>query len=304
MTDITHLIATTLPSSVRVHGGTMPRITVENAHATAEVYFQGAHVTAWHPAAAKEPVLWMSRSSLFEPGRPIRGGVPICFPWFGAHATDPSAPAHGFARIKDWKLVEAQEDASGHVTLALELAGEGLSPHWAHRFRARHRITIGTVLRLELEVHNDDEEAFTYEEALHSYFGVRDIHEATVTGLEDTEYIDKVGGLTRRRDGREPVRFVGETDRVYLDTHATCVIHDPGGRRRISIAKTGSDATVVWNPWIAKARTMPDFGDDEWPEMLCVETCNVGASARRLAPGGSHTMTARIEVQDLRPAAP
>ena len=111
MPNLTDLIATTLPSSVRVHGGTMPRITVESARGTAEVYFQGAHVTAWHPTTSRDPVLWMSRASLFEPGRPIRGGVPICFPWFGAHAADPSAPAHGFARVRDWKLIDAQEDA-------------------------------------------------------------------------------------------------------------------------------------------------------------------------------------------------
>jgi glucose-6-phosphate 1-epimerase len=299
MTDVTDLIATTLPSSVRVHGGTMPRLTVENAYGKAEVYFQGAHVTAWHPAVARDPVLWMSRASLFEPGRPLRGGVPICFPWFGPNAADSSAPAHGFARVCEWKLVEALEDASGNVTLALELAGEGLSPHWPHRFRARHRITVGAVLRLELKVQNDDAEAFTFEEALHSYFGVRDIHHVTITGLENTDYMDKVGGLTRRREDREPLRFSGETDRVYLDSRGACVVHDPDAPRRISVGKAGSDATVVWNPWIAKARAMPDFGDDEWPGMVCVETGNVGASARRLAAGGSHTMTATIEVQDL-----
>src|SRR4051812_3018749 len=194
MTDLSELLATTLPSSVRVHGGTMPRLTVENARGRAEVYFQGAHVTAWHPAIVREPVLWMSRLSLFEPGRPIRGGVPICFPWFGPHPGEPSAPAHGFARLLEWKLVEVQEDASGNTTLALQLAGEGLSPHWAHRFRATHRITVGTELRLELEVRNDDADAFTFEEALHSYFAIRDIHDVTVTGLENTEYMDKVGG--------------------------------------------------------------------------------------------------------------
>src|SRR4051794_38841531 len=297
MTNLSDLITTTLPSSVRIHGGTMPRIIIENAHARAEVYFQGAHVTAWHPAVATDPILWMSRASLFEPGRPIRGGVPICFPWFGPHPADPSAPAHGFARVRDWKLVEAQE-ASGDVTLVLELAGEALSPHWAHRFRARHRITVGTVLRLELEVHNDDVDAFTFEEALHSYFAVRDIHETTITGLEGTEYLDKVGGLTRRREGRDPLRFSGETDRVYLDTQADCVIHDAAGQRRISIGKAGSDATVVWNPWIAKARAMPDFGDDEWPGMVCVETGNVGLCARTLPPGASQTMSAVIEVME------
>ncbi|MEN3339063.1 MAG: glucose-6-phosphate 1-epimerase, partial [Acidobacteriota bacterium] len=283
MTDLTHLVATRLPSSVRLHAGPLPRLTVDSPQGTAEVYFHGAHVTAWRPALATEPVLWMSRFAIFEPGKPIRGGVPICFPWFGPHPAAASAPAHGFARISEWRLVEAAEDASGVVTLAMELAGGDVSPLWPHRFRLTYRITIGAVLRLALEVENAGAGAFTFEEALHSYFAVQDIRGTAIGGLEDTEYIDKVGGLRRARQGPDAIRFAGETDRVYLNTHATCVIDDPGGRRRISIAKTASDSTVVWNPWIDKARAMPDFGEDEWPGMVCVETCNVSPSAVTLA---------------------
>ena len=301
MADIADLIATALPASVRVHGGSLPRMTVENTAGTAEIYFQGAHVTAWHPAGSRDPVLWMSRRAMLEPGKPIRGGVPICFPWFGAHPAHASAPAHGFARVREWRLVGAEDDASGGVTLTMELTGADLSPHWPHSFRARHRITMGSALRLELDVHNPGDEPFTFEEALHSYFAVGEIRDASVEGLEDVEYVDKVGGLRRTRQGREPIRFTGETDRIYVDTRATCVVHDPRGRRRVAISKTGSDDTVVWNPWIAKARAMPDFEDDEWPGMVCVETANVGGGARTLAPGGSHTMTAVIEVRDIAP---
>jgi glucose-6-phosphate 1-epimerase len=301
MTHLSNLLATPLPSSVRAHEGRLPRVTVQNAHGVAEVYFQGAHVTAWHPLAAREPVLWMSAHAVLEPGKPIRGGVPVCFPWFGPHPADAKAPAHGFARVRDWRLVDAQEDATGAVTLVMELAGAGLSPLWPHRFRMRHRITIGPVLRLDLEVRNDGDETFTFEEALHSYFAVGDIHQASIEGLEGAEYVDKVGGPARRRQGHERIRFAGETDRVYLDTRATCIVHDEARRRRLSISKTGSEATVVWNPWIAKAHAMADFGDDEWPGMVCVETCNVGNRARPLAPGESHTMTATIAVQDREP---
>ncbi len=278
----------------------MPRMAVENALGVGEVYFQGAHVTGWQPAGAAEPVLWRSRLSMFQQGKPIRGGVPICFPWFGAHAVDPSLPAHGFARILDWRLIDAREDAAGTVTLAMELAGEDLSPGWPHRFRAVHRITFGEVLRMDLEVHNLGAEPFTYEEALHTYVGVRDIRAVTVTGLEATEYLDKVGGLEGRLEGAVPVRFTGETDRIYVNTQAACVIHDPGVPRKTTVSKAGSDATVLWNPWIAKSRSMPDFGDDEWTGMLCVETCNVQTHARTLAPGASHTMTAVVEARDLQ----
>jgi glucose-6-phosphate 1-epimerase len=299
MTDLSHLVATPLPPSVRVHPGTLPRLTVESAVGTAEVYFHGAHLTAWRPAGVREPVLWMSRFAMLEPGKPIRGGVPICFPWFGPHAASPSAPAHGFARISEWRLVHAGEDASGAVSLTMELAGDDMSPLWPHHFRLTYRITIGAVLGLALEVENAGAGAFTFEEALHSYFGVRDIRGTTIAGLEATEYIDKVGAPRRTRQGTDAIHFAGETDRVYLNTKATCVIDDPGGRRRISIGKASSDATVVWNPWIDKARAMPDFGDDEWPGMVCVETCNVKPAAVTLAPGASHTMTATIEAHEL-----
>jgi glucose-6-phosphate 1-epimerase len=300
MSDLHTLLRTKLPSSVRaeIGPGNLPRLVVKTGLGAAEVYFQGAHVTAWHPASASEPVLWMSGSTYFEMGKPLRGGVPICFPWFGAHASDAKAPGHGFARLRDWNLIEATESAAGVVMLALELASDrALTPLWPHAFRAVHRITIGATLTMALEVTNPSAEAFTFEEALHTYFAVRDVRNVTVTGLEQTEYLDKVTGFDRKNQGGDPIRFTGETDRVYLNTTATCVIDDPGARRRVAIRKTGSEATVVWNPWIAKARAMPDFGDDEWPGMVCVETCNVNIHARKLAPGASHTMTAMIEVE-------
>jgi D-hexose-6-phosphate mutarotase len=300
MMDLAHLVRTTLPPSVRAGAGEggLPRLSVKAAQASAEVYFQGAHVTAWRPVTADAPVLWMSGKSVFEPGKPIRGGVPICFPWFAAHpaAPPPAAPPHGFARLRDWALVRAQEEPAGGVTLELELTGRGLAPQWPHSFRISHCIHVGAVLRLELIVHNTGVEPFTFEEALHTYFAVKDIHAVSVNGLDDTEYLDKVAGGVRRHQPAEPLRFTGETDRVFLDTHAACVIGDPGQRREITISKVGSDSTVVWNPWINKSRAMPDFGDDEWRGMVCVETCNVATNARTLEPAGTHKMTAVIEL--------
>jgi glucose-6-phosphate 1-epimerase len=284
----------TLPASVRIETGAvgLPRLAIKNRHGSAELYLHGAHLTAWHPASTSAPVIWLSRESLFQPDKAIRGGVPICFPWFGAHATDKTAPAHGFARLREWTLVDATEDADGIVTLTLELATQDA-------FQATYRVTIGPSLTMSLEVSNVGNVPFTFEEALHTYFDVQDVRHVIITGLEDTEFLDKVTGFTRRRQGpTEAIGFVGETDRVYLNTQTTCDIHDPDRRRTIVVRKTGSDTTVVWNPWIDKARAMSDFGDDEWPEMVCVETCNVNAYARTLAPGERHTMTAIIDVRN------
>jgi glucose-6-phosphate 1-epimerase len=288
-----------LPASVRLEpgAGQLPCLRVSTPLATAQLYLHGAHLAAWQPAGAS-PVLWVSRDSAFAPDKPIRGGVPICFPWFAAHATDKTAPGHGFARIRPWTLVDAREQPGGGVSLTLTLeddAGTRASV-WPHRFRATFTADIGRTLTMTLAVENRDAAAITFEEALHTYFAVQDIREVGIAGLEQVEYLDKVQQMARKRQPAEPIRFTGETDRIFLATRGACTIHDPGKRRRITIAKTGSDTTVVWNPWIDKAKAMPDFGDLEWPEMVCVETCNVNVHAVTLAPGARHEMSATISV--------
>jgi glucose-6-phosphate 1-epimerase len=300
MRDDDICIRTTLPSGVTADRGAggLDRLTIHTPTADAELYLQGAHLTSWHPAGVRAPVLWMSACSQFAAGKPIRGGVPICFPWFGAHHTDSAAPAHGFARLLPWTLTGATEGADGKVTLSLELAGREVSPAWRHALVARYRITVGAVLELALEVENAGDVAFTFEEALHTYFAVGDVQRVTVAGLEGHEYLDKVAALARRTQGNEPVHFTAETDRVYLDTRATVTVRDDAWGREVIVRKSGSDATVVWNPWIAKARAMPDFGDDEWPSMVCVETCNVGPHAIALPPGAVHALSAAIEARD------
>lgn len=274
----------------------LPRVLVGVSKATAEVYLHGAHVTAWQPAG-QAPVLWVSRESQFTAGAPIRGGVPICFPWFAAHATDASAPAHGFARLREWRLSDLSL-AGDRVELRFtsrDDEGTRRSP-WPHPFAAEYRVSFGEQLSLALDVSNTGDAPIAFEAALHAYFAVSDIRRVTVTGLAGTEYLDKVDGLAVKRQDDAPMAFAGETDRIFLDTEATCTIHDPGLGRRIHVAKRGSLSTIVWNPWIAKARAMPDFGDDEWPGMLCIEPANVRDRAVRLEPGSHHTMSAHVHL--------
>lgn len=292
------LVRTSLPPSVRLEPGegALPRLDVSNAQARTQIYLQGAHVAAWQPVG-QAPALWVSRDSAWQTDKPIRGGIPICFPWFAAHATDKTAPGHGYARLAEWTLIEAADESAGATRLAFRLTQPASPwPLWPHQFEATYRVSAGTVLAIALEVRNTGTDAFTFEEALHTYFGVHYVREIGITGLEQTVYLDKVDGMARKTESTDPIRFTGETDRIYLNTEGACTIHDPGRQRRIRIDKTGSNSTVVWNPWIGKARAMPDFGDLEWPEMVCVETCNVNAHAVTLAAGGTHTMTARFEV--------
>jgi glucose-6-phosphate 1-epimerase len=294
------LVQAELPPSVRVGPGAggLPRVTVaaRPGRGGAEVYLHGATVTAWAPDG-EQPVLWLSRASEFSAGAAIRGGVPICFPWFGAHAGDPAAPRHGFARQADWALVEAADTADG-TRLAFRLADSAgtRGSAWPHRFEATYRVTVGQALVLALEVANLDEGAVTFEQALHSYFAVRDVREVTVTGLEEASYVDQLAGPEPLPPSGEPLRLAAETDRIYLDPSSPVTIQDPGARRAIAISGTGARATVVWNPWADKARALRDLADDEWPRMLCVETCNVRAARVRLGPGDRHTMTATVQV--------
>lgn len=265
---------------------------VRTRHAQAVIYLHGAHVTRF--VTGGRDLLFLSEKSHYQADTPIRGGVPICFPWFGPHATDSSAPMHGLARTRQFAVESvAARDDDVEITLRLR-PGQPIGDAWPLGVTLRHRIVIGSSLEMNLEVENASGAPFGFEEALHTYFAVNDIHRVEVSGLDNTEYLDKTDGMNRKKQVG-PVRFTGETDRVYLATPATTTIHD--GECDIEIATDHADATVVWNPWIAKAAAMPDFGDDEWQRMVCVETANCGRHAVNLPDGMTHTMTARLSLK-------
>ncbi len=288
-----------LPDTVRIEAGRggLRRLVIGTAQADAEIYLQGAHVTHFQPHGAK-PVLFMSAKSWFEPGKPIRGGVPICFPWFGPRQDGKPGAAHGFARLLEWELTAAEQVGDGPVEIGLRLvSNDATRKEWDGEFEAEYRVTVGAALGLRLRVRNTAQQPLRIEEALHTYLAVDDVRQVTIEGLAGTAYSDRVGTPHEETEGAAPIRITAETDRIYRNTHAMCVAHDPGWKRRLVIEKTGSDATVVWNPWIAKAKAMPDFGDDEWPSMLCIETCNVREHAVTIAHGQSHGMGAVIRVE-------
>jgi D-hexose-6-phosphate mutarotase len=277
----------------------LPHLAVAGRAAAAQVFFHGAHIARWAPARVSQPVLWLSTRSLYRADKGIRGGVPICYPWFGAHASDGTAPAHGFARLVDWTLTDAAESADGEVSLTFVLeTTEDLSPLWPHRSRATYRLAIGATLAMALDIENRGREPVAFEEAFHTYLSVDDIAAVSIAGLEGTDYLDKVDAFARKRQGSDPIRFSGETDRVYVDTDAPCRITDPGWSRTIVVSKAGSRSTVVWNPGADRARAFSDIGEGEWRRMVCVETANVGDAAIRLAPGETHTMQAVVSIAE------
>lgn len=285
------------PIVVEPGAGNLSRVRVAGAHADAEVYLQGAHVTRWEPHGTA-PVLFLSSRAIYAPGKAIRGGVPVIFPWFGPRATDPSAPVHGFARSRPWQLVSSAAGPDGVVALELGLNDDEASRAvWPFAFAVRYRVRVGAALELALEVVNRSPEPFTFEAALHTYLAVGDIHAVAITGLEQTAYIDKVDGMARRRQGAEPLRLTGETDRVFLGTAARCVVDDRALDRRLVVDKAGSASTVVWNPWSSRAAGLADLEPDDWRRMVCVETANAADDAVTLAAGDRHLMTAVLRVE-------
>ncbi|WP_043500401.1 D-hexose-6-phosphate mutarotase [Georgenia sp. SUBG003] len=295
-------LAVDLPSSVKLAEGRggLPVLDVSTPVATGQLYLHGAHVTAWTPAG-QDPVIWMSRASRFADRTAIRGGVPICWPWFGAGREPGLSPAHGFARLANFTLVGADVDPFGAVTLTLRLTDADVvglpgAEHFTQPFELTHTVTFGSDLTLALSVRNTGTMEYSFEEALHAYLTVKDVTAVTVEGLEGVRYLDKVAGAGKELVTQVgPVTFTGETDRVYHSTGAATVV-DPALARTVTAVKAGSADTVVWNPWTAKAAAMADFDDAEWPTMVCVEVANALADAVTLGPGESHTMTARYAV--------
>jgi glucose-6-phosphate 1-epimerase len=288
-----------LPGVLAFHAtaGGLVHADITTPRATATLYLQGAHVVAWRPKG-KQPAIFVSRKSDYLPGKPIRGGVPIAFPWFANRHDGKTGPSHGFARIQEWTLAFAAlagDDLHMTFTLGPTEISRGLG---YDNFRLAYQLTIGRTLTMQLTVVNDATVPLVFEEALHTYYAVADIHEVAVDGLDGVTYLDKNDNLQAKVQ-HGAIKIVEPTDRVYQTTTSTCVIHDTGSKRRITVAKTGSNTTVVWNPWESGALKLPDLDPTEWHEFIAVETVNAAKNAVSLAPGAKHVMQAHVSVEDV-----
>ena len=273
--------------------GGLPCIQVANDLATATIYLNGAHVAAFQPRHAEHPVLWTSARSHYAVGSPIRGGIPVCWPWFADMGPDPEAPAHGIARTATWNWIGSGALASGATRLLLALDDDRTSRRWwPLPFALRLVVTVGRELDVALQVRNPGPKVMTWTGALHTYLAVSDCRAVRVEGLDRVRYRDRMDETIKTQSG--PVLFAAETDRIYHDTGPATWVVDPVWQRRIQLRKRGSNSTVVWNPWIAKSHRMPDFGNDEWPHMCCVETARAGDDTCTVAPGGRHELGVTI----------
>jgi D-hexose-6-phosphate mutarotase len=273
----------------------LPKLLIENAQATAEVYLHGAHITAFQPKG-QEPVLWMSPLAQFQAGKPIRGGVPVIWPWFGPHATDSSKPQHGFARSAEWQVSTTEALADGSTQVQLQLVDSAATRAlWPHAFQLDLTITVGTELKIELTCRNIGDQPFSAGGALHSYFTVGDVAKISIAGLAGREYIDQLDGNQIKQQAGD-VKISQEMDRIYVDSTDTCIIHDTVLARQIQVRKAGSRTTVVWNPWKEKAEAMADFSDEGYRNMVCIEAVNAVDDVVQLAPGEAHSLSQIIAV--------
>jgi glucose-6-phosphate 1-epimerase len=276
----------------------LPKIQITLPSACAEIYLHGAQITSWKPAGYDE-VLFLSGQSRWEDGKAIRGGVPICFPWFRDKTTgagEPKAPAHGFVRTKSWKLQSISHlQDTVEVTLATTNDEQGRR-WWPFEFGLLHRITVGTELKLELIVSNTAKDPFRFEQALHTYNRVGEVENIRITGLDHVHYLDNCD-QNREKIQQGDIQLSAPTDNAYVDTAGSVTINDPVLNRRIQLDKLHSQTTIVWNPWQERAAALADLGDDEWHQFACVEAGNIRDEAVILNPGEQHILVACITVK-------
>ncbi len=278
--------------------GDIPIIEVENIHASAMISLQGAHILSWIPKNEEE-VIWLSDDASFAPGQSVRGGIPICWPWFGAHETNDSFPAHGFARTTDWQIISTEALADGTTRISFTTqATVKTQSMWPADTTVQYQLTIGKKLELELITHNNSQQPITISQALHTYFKVGDISKVYLHGLNDTDYLDKPDNFKRKHQ-QGPITISEEVDRIYLDTASDCVIEDKALNRNIIIIKCGSHSTVVWNPGKEVADKMGDLGAEGYKNMLCVESSNAADDVVTIEPGKAHQLWVQYEVQSL-----
>ena len=284
-------------ASVCEGNGAMPRVRITSSLCEGEMYLHGAQVTSWKPANTGE-VLFLSTKSRWQEGVAIRGGIPICFPWFRGKVDDPHAPAHGFVRTKPWELGSIVETGSGIAVGMFTESDETTQRWWPGTFRLVLNATFGSDLTLELACTNTGTTPLTFEEALHTYNRLADIRKVRLHGLDTVHFLDNTDA-NREKVQRGDVVMASQTDNAYLNTPGPVELTDPDTHRRIQLSKGNSLTTVVWNPWREGAGALQDLGDGEWTNFACVEASNILGAAVTLAPGQEHRMTAVISVTKL-----
>ena len=274
-------------------GGPVARLAIGGSEAI--VALQGAQVLGWRHEGGE--LLWLSPLARLGTGKAVRGGIPVCWPWFGPHPDDAAKPAHGLVRTRDWAVTTTSAGGDAiSITLATATRAEDQA-HFPHSAEVSLTVTLGATLGLALATRNTGARPVPLTQALHTYFRVSDIANVRVEGLAGRTYVDKLDGEARKADPGA-MTFAREVDRIYLgDTSAIGLAGCGANGRRISIRSEGSASAVVWNPWTAKTIRLGDMGGpNAYRHMVCIETTNAGDDIRTLAPGECHVLSAKYQV--------
>ena len=277
--------------------GNLKSLTVKNKNAQATISLYGGQILSFIPNQQAD-LLWMSAASIFEKGKAIRGGIPICFPWFGPHLTDTTKPQHGFARLQEWEVatINLIDDGTTLVTLILKESTASLQL-WPYKFIATLSFTIGKSLDVTLTIKNSDENKFEYSDALHTYFNISNIDLIEVGGLQDAGFYEGFD-LNLKTQNSKNIKFTGETNRRYIHTKSNCFIQDDGFNRKIKVSKSGSRVTIVWNPGAIISKSISDMDPSGYKNFICIEPANAypGIDMIVLEPGESYSLSTCIEI--------
>jgi glucose-6-phosphate 1-epimerase len=279
--------------------GDLTMIEITNDLATALISSHGGQVLAYRPTTAADDLLFISGRAWFTSGKEIKGGVPICWPWFGIDPEGRGRTIHGFARTRPWSILATATLPSGATRVTLGLADDATTlALWPHHFNLLVEITVGATLTVELITRNASGKHFQITQGLHSYFRVGDATRVRVLGLEGCDYIDKAAGARDAIVTQEgPVTVAAEVNRIYESVPPVLTIEDPVLDRCIRIRSRHSATTVVWNPWVETTRAMADLADEDYRSMLCVETVNAASEVIGVPSGGEARLAAEYAIE-------
>lgn len=277
--------------------GGFPIIEIHNSLAQAKISIYGGQLLSFRPLDEAEDLLFLSPRAYYAQGKAIKGGSPVCWPWFGPDPEGKDRAAHGFVRNRLWQVRSTESLADGSTKVILGLGdSEETRAIWDYRFELAIAITLGKTAQLELITRNTGSAAFAITQALHTYFNVGDISQTTVLGFDGTQYIDKVDGGTEKAQAGA-IEIGQEVDRIYQDVPSTASIEDGALGRRIKVDSVGSKTAVVWNPWAEISASSGDLEDDAYKTFVCVETVNAANEVIELAAGAEYRLVATYAVE-------
>jgi glucose-6-phosphate 1-epimerase len=298
-TTCTSLEQKLIPGIVTLEKGSggFPLLRVRNEHAECDIYPYGAHIVGFRPRDGEE-LLWVSPYGNYEKGKPIRGGVPVCFPWFGPHGAKPELPLHGFARIREWDVesIRALPDGSTRIVFTLS-DDEASRAMWSFSFRLEYAVTVGKKLELQLSIKNTGAEPFECAEGFHTYFKVGNPARCEISGLDGVGYIDRANGNAREVQSGI-LKLARETVNAYMHAPAMSVLKDIQASRIIKVEQDGMHATVVWNPWETTGLKTPEIRE-AWDQFLCVESFNCLDCLLNVGPKSTHRSVVTYGAEEL-----